>query len=240
MQATISPPACAKTFHARKDGARGASERYDADRRKLRRDRLRAVAAIVRDQHDFAVGRDERLSLKGAKTSADMPLFVMGYDHDGDGHWLNHQSRIFKSCMVAGSAREFGWQFLYSQHWTDLFVSRDGSAFRSYGSHSQIRLVVTRRLQNGSRGMGLEGKMAHPDLARAVRSIDLALRQHLGIREFTEDEGCIFRISPSSSCADVCLSDGTQIYAGDPLLQRKRCFAPTFHDIAGSVNLRLI
>jgi hypothetical protein len=61
--------------------------------------------------------------------------------------------------------------------------------------------------------------MAYPDLARAVRSIDLALRQHLGIREFTEDEGCIFRISPSSSRADVCLSDGTQIYAGDPLLQ---------------------
>lgn len=60
--------------------------------------------------------------------------------------------------------------------------------------------------------------MAYP-LAQAVRQVDHALRHHFGIREFTCDEDCIFRVSPSAAGEAVRLSDGTEIRPGDPLLQ---------------------
>lgn len=61
--------------------------------------------------------------------------------------------------------------------------------------------------------------MAYLDLSRAVRGVDSLLRQRQGIQEFTADENCLFRISPSAAPRALILSDGTALAEGDAVLQ---------------------
>lgn len=61
--------------------------------------------------------------------------------------------------------------------------------------------------------------MAHLDFGRAVRGVDTLLRQHLGIREITDDEECIFRVSLAVARTSLWLSDGTRVAAGTPVLE---------------------
>jgi hypothetical protein len=62
--------------------------------------------------------------------------------------------------------------------------------------------------------------MAHVvDLARVVRSVDSILRQRQGIRDFTEDPDCLFRISLTAAAAPLRLGDGTAIAVGDPIVE---------------------
>jgi hypothetical protein len=62
-------------------------------------------------------------------------------------------------------------------------------------------------------------RVTYLDLARAVRGVDFLLRQRQGIAEFTEDQGCIFRLSREPAGRAVLLSDGTAIEAGETVLQ---------------------
>ncbi len=52
-----------------------------------------------------------------------------------------------------------------------------------------------------------------------VLGIDRMLCRRLGIREFTADARCLFRIARERAESDVSLSDGTRIAAGEPLLE---------------------
>jgi len=53
-------------------------------------------------------------------------------------------------------------------------------------------------------------------LARwGVRLIDYLLRKSLGVREFSDAEGCMLRIAPSRAKKRVALSDGTVVNPGD-------------------------
>ena len=61
--------------------------------------------------------------------------------------------------------------------------------------------------------------MAYLDFGRAVRGVDSILRQHYRVKEFTDDEECIFRIGVMASPSAIHLSDGTAIKEGDPVLQ---------------------
>jgi hypothetical protein len=51
-----------------------------------------------------------------------------------------------------------------------------------------------------------------------IRAIDWCLRRFYRVKPFTEDPGCILRLSPGRSKHDFFLSDGTRIRAGDPVL----------------------
>ena len=61
--------------------------------------------------------------------------------------------------------------------------------------------------------------MAYLDFGRAVRGVDTLLRQRLGIREITDDEECIFRVSLAAARASLRLSDGTRVAAGAAVLE---------------------
>jgi hypothetical protein len=60
--------------------------------------------------------------------------------------------------------------------------------------------------------------VAYLDFGRAVRGVDSILRHHYRVKEFTDDEECIFRIAVVPSQCAVRLSDGTGIKEGDPVL----------------------
>ncbi len=60
--------------------------------------------------------------------------------------------------------------------------------------------------------------MTYLDLTRAVRSVDSLLRHRQGIQEFTDDEGCLFRIAVEPAVRSTLLSDGTVVREGDPVL----------------------
>lgn len=61
--------------------------------------------------------------------------------------------------------------------------------------------------------------MTHLDIAGAVRGVEFLLRQRQRIEEFTDDRGCIFRLSRVPASRAVRLSDGTEIAAGETVLQ---------------------
>ncbi|HEX5327460.1 MAG TPA: hypothetical protein VFW75_12380 [Acetobacteraceae bacterium] len=50
-----------------------------------------------------------------------------------------------------------------------------------------------------------------------VRTTDALLRRWYGVREFTDDPTCLFRVSRAASPHDVELSDGTRIGTGEPI-----------------------
>jgi hypothetical protein len=51
-----------------------------------------------------------------------------------------------------------------------------------------------------------------------VRAIDWCLRRFYRVKPFTDDPGCILRLSPGRSQRDLCLSDGKRVRVGDPVL----------------------
>ncbi len=53
--------------------------------------------------------------------------------------------------------------------------------------------------------------------ALLVRAADVLLRRWYGVREFTNDPACLFRVSRATAPHDVALSDGTRIIAGEPI-----------------------
>jgi hypothetical protein len=61
---------------------------------------------------------------------------------------------------------------------------------------------------------------APPDtpVRRAVLGLDRWLQHSLGVHEYTTDSRCLFRIQRARARANVALSDGTRIRAGEPLL----------------------
>ena len=61
--------------------------------------------------------------------------------------------------------------------------------------------------------------MAVPDFSWPVRRLDAWLRVHLGIKEFTAEPDCIFRISREAARRSLMLADGATIQPGDPVLQ---------------------
>src|ERR1051325_10196441 len=50
-----------------------------------------------------------------------------------------------------------------------------------------------------------------------VGSVDQLLRAYIGIDEFTDDPGCVFRLELHAARGAVMLSDGTDIRAGEPV-----------------------
>jgi len=69
--------------------------------------------------------------------------------------------------------------------------------------------------------MNKDGRVAPapPTLLQTViRPVDAWLRRRQGIFEFTHDSRCMLRLSRSSADRDIRLSDGTQVQAGDPIL----------------------
>lgn len=52
-----------------------------------------------------------------------------------------------------------------------------------------------------------------------VRGLDLLLRRHGRVQEFTQDDECILRISLTTDKTDVQLSDGTKVRAGDRICE---------------------
>ncbi|NIN67902.1 MAG: hypothetical protein GTO63_24985 [Anaerolineae bacterium] len=52
-----------------------------------------------------------------------------------------------------------------------------------------------------------------------VRGLDLLLRRHGRVQEFTQDDECILRISLTTDKTDVQLSDGTRVRAGDRICE---------------------
>jgi len=61
--------------------------------------------------------------------------------------------------------------------------------------------------------------MSYLQLGRVVRSVDSLLRQRQGIRDFTDDAECLFRISLARLPGNLSLSDGTAIGEGDPVIE---------------------
>lgn len=61
--------------------------------------------------------------------------------------------------------------------------------------------------------------MSYVDLREVIYRMDSLLRHRKGIWDFTDDRNCLFRISLITSELDICLSDGTQIANGDPLIE---------------------
>ena len=53
--------------------------------------------------------------------------------------------------------------------------------------------------------------------ATVVGSVDAMLRAYYGIREFTDDPDCLFRVALVPAGEPVRLSDGTEIAAGEPI-----------------------
>ncbi len=51
-----------------------------------------------------------------------------------------------------------------------------------------------------------------------IRALDAILRRAYGVRPFTEDSGCLLRISFGPSPRDIRLRDGTSVRRGDPIL----------------------
>jgi hypothetical protein len=53
---------------------------------------------------------------------------------------------------------------------------------------------------------------------RAVFVLDRWLQRYQGVHEYTTDASCLFRIQRANAQANVALSDGTKIRAGEPIL----------------------
>jgi ceramide glucosyltransferase len=53
----------------------------------------------------------------------------------------------------------------------------------------------------------------------AVKGIDSLLRLALGVREFSRDAGCLFRISLAHAAEETDLKDGTHLQPGDELIE---------------------
>lgn len=56
-------------------------------------------------------------------------------------------------------------------------------------------------------------------LRRSVFALDAYLRERYGIVEFSEQPDCLLRIARAVAPRALTLSDGTEIHAGDPLLE---------------------
>jgi len=56
-------------------------------------------------------------------------------------------------------------------------------------------------------------------LRAMVRGLDLLLQRQGHVQEFTQDEGCIFRIALTTYRQDIELSDGTKVRAGDRMCE---------------------
>jgi hypothetical protein len=52
----------------------------------------------------------------------------------------------------------------------------------------------------------------------AIKRFDVLMRRRLGVFEFTEDEGCIFRVQLKAAPCDIRCSDGTFVGEGEPVL----------------------
>lgn len=52
----------------------------------------------------------------------------------------------------------------------------------------------------------------------AIRAIDWMLRRSYHVEQYSDHPDCLLRASPGMSDADIKLSDGTDIQAGDPIL----------------------
>jgi hypothetical protein len=61
---------------------------------------------------------------------------------------------------------------------------------------------------------------SQPDTSvrRAVLGLDRWLQHCQGVHEYTTDSRCLFRIQRANAQANVALSDGTRIRAGEPIL----------------------
>lgn len=55
-------------------------------------------------------------------------------------------------------------------------------------------------------------------LRRLVEALDRSLRNRQGVREYSDSEGCIFRLQIIASREDVRLSDGTAVRLGDRVI----------------------
>jgi hypothetical protein len=58
----------------------------------------------------------------------------------------------------------------------------------------------------------------HPWLRAAVWALDARLRLRYGVREYTRRPDCMFRIQVTRAAADLTLSDGSRLYAGDRII----------------------
>jgi hypothetical protein len=58
----------------------------------------------------------------------------------------------------------------------------------------------------------------HPWLRAAVGALDARLRLRYGVREYTHRPDCMFRIQVTRAAADLTLSDGARLRAGDRLI----------------------
>jgi len=54
-------------------------------------------------------------------------------------------------------------------------------------------------------------------LRAAVRGLDTLLRLRYGVHEFSRSPGCIFRVGPAHSPADMHLADGLVVRRGEPI-----------------------
>ena len=54
-------------------------------------------------------------------------------------------------------------------------------------------------------------------LRAAVRGLDTLLRLRYGVHEFSRSPGCIFRVGPAHSPADMPLADGKVVRRGEPI-----------------------
>jgi len=54
-------------------------------------------------------------------------------------------------------------------------------------------------------------------LRAAVRGLDTLLRLRYGVHEFCRSPGCIFRVGPAHSPADMPLADGKVVRRGEPI-----------------------
>jgi hypothetical protein len=55
--------------------------------------------------------------------------------------------------------------------------------------------------------------------AAAIRGTELLLRRVYGVREFTDDGDCIFRIAVRAAPDDLTLADGARVRRGDAILE---------------------
>jgi hypothetical protein len=70
--------------------------------------------------------------------------------------------------------------------------------------------------KNGERE-GLMQRAERDPLNRLTRAIDRFQRYRLGIREFSSDPDCIYRLSIESAPRDAVLPDGTEFQQGQPI-----------------------
>lgn len=55
-------------------------------------------------------------------------------------------------------------------------------------------------------------------LGLAIRGVDRVLRRYYGVREFSDDPGCLLRLSRTHAERALVLSDGTAIAAGEEII----------------------